>query len=171
MQPGGESYALWDVNYSNLPDWYSGQGGYGILEKLSPAEVVELWENSVASGEYVKADTVEGLFKNWACPPPKQKRALTATTNCAKQKLTATSSSDLKTFSLLQHHPSTGIKHREGLDSSRFWVVCTPMTACASAMQMTTQLRDFITLGLWLVISILVSIPFKWKVLTTEPAA
>ena len=68
LQPGGESFALWDVNYSNLPDWYPGQGGYGILEKLTPEQVVELWEDSVASGAYIKGDTLEEVLEQVGLP-------------------------------------------------------------------------------------------------------
>lgn len=68
LQPGGESFALWDVNYSNLPDWYPGQGGYGILEKLAPEQVVELWEDSVASGAYIKGDTLEEVLEQVGLP-------------------------------------------------------------------------------------------------------
>lgn len=76
MQPGGESYALWDVNYANLPDWYPGQGGYGILEKISPSEVVELWEDSVKSGEYFKADTLEELIQKLGLPTDETKASI-----------------------------------------------------------------------------------------------
>jgi len=68
LQPGGESYAIWDVDYSNLPDWYPGQGAYGILEKATPQEVIEIWEKSVSSGAYVKADTLEDLLKELGLP-------------------------------------------------------------------------------------------------------
>lgn len=68
LQPGGESFALWDVNYSNLPDWYPGQGGYGILEKLAPEQVVKLWEDSVASGAYIKGDTLEEVLEQVGLP-------------------------------------------------------------------------------------------------------
>jgi succinate dehydrogenase/fumarate reductase flavoprotein subunit len=67
-QPGGESYAIWDTNYSNLPDWYSGQGGYGILKESTPAEIIEMWEQSVETGAYVKADTVDDLIKQLGLP-------------------------------------------------------------------------------------------------------
>jgi succinate dehydrogenase/fumarate reductase flavoprotein subunit len=68
MQAGGESYAIWDTAYSNLPDWYSGQGGYGILEKSTPEEVVALWEESVKAGNYFKADTIEDLIQQLGLP-------------------------------------------------------------------------------------------------------
>lgn len=76
LQPGGESYAIWDVDYSNLPDWYPGQGGYGILEKMDPSGVVELWEQSVESGDYVKADTIEGLISELGLPETETKATI-----------------------------------------------------------------------------------------------
>jgi succinate dehydrogenase/fumarate reductase flavoprotein subunit len=69
MQAGGESYALWDTAYSNLPDWYSGQGGYGILQQSTPEEIIAMWEQSVESGMYVKADTIEELLGKLELPP------------------------------------------------------------------------------------------------------
>ena len=68
LQPGGEAYAIWDVNYSNLPDWYAGQGGYGILAKSTPDEVVKLWEDSVTSGAYIKADTLDEVISQLGLP-------------------------------------------------------------------------------------------------------
>lgn len=68
LQPGGESFAIWDVDYSNLPDWYAGQGGYGILEKSTPEEVVELWEANVESGLYIKGDTLEEVLEKVGLP-------------------------------------------------------------------------------------------------------
>jgi succinate dehydrogenase/fumarate reductase flavoprotein subunit len=68
MQAGGESYAIWDTAYSNLPDWYSGQGGYGILQESTPEEIIAMWEQSVESGMYVKSDTIEGLLAELGLP-------------------------------------------------------------------------------------------------------
>lgn len=76
MQPGGESFAIWDVDYSNLPDWYPGQGGYGILEKSTPEEVVEIWEKSVETGAYVKADTIEELVEKLGLPEEETKATI-----------------------------------------------------------------------------------------------
>ncbi|MDR0350312.1 MAG: FAD-dependent oxidoreductase [Coriobacteriales bacterium] len=69
MAAGAESYAIWDTDYSNLPDWYSGQGGYGILEASTPAEIIAMWEQSVETGMYVKADTIEELVSALGLPP------------------------------------------------------------------------------------------------------
>jgi succinate dehydrogenase/fumarate reductase flavoprotein subunit len=68
MQAGGLAFAIWDTGYSNLPDWYPGQGGYGILEKITPAEVIALWEEGVSAGTYVKADTIEDLLSQLGLP-------------------------------------------------------------------------------------------------------
>jgi succinate dehydrogenase/fumarate reductase flavoprotein subunit len=76
MQPGGESYAIWDTDYSNLPNWYPGQGGYGILEKLEPAEIIELWETSVKNRAYVKADTIEDLISQLGLPAAETKASI-----------------------------------------------------------------------------------------------
>lgn len=76
LQPGGESYAIWDVDYSNLPEWYAGQGGYGILEKSTPQQVVQLWEDSVAAGAYVKADTIEEVIAQLGLPAEATKASI-----------------------------------------------------------------------------------------------
>lgn len=68
LQPGSESYALWDVDYSNYPDWYNGQGGIGMLKPTPPEEVVAMWDEGASSGTYVKADTIDELLEQLGLP-------------------------------------------------------------------------------------------------------
>lgn len=69
LQPGSESFALWDVEFSTYPDWYTGQGGIGLIKPIGPDEVVAMWDESVATGTYVKADTIEDLLDQLGLPP------------------------------------------------------------------------------------------------------
>lgn len=61
-QPGGESNAIWDTAYAEHPDWQPNQGGVGLIEMMTPEEVIASWEDKVADGTYVKADTIEELI-------------------------------------------------------------------------------------------------------------
>lgn len=68
MQPGGESFGIWDTGYSNMPDWYLQNSSYGIDEPLTPDAIIASWQESVEAGLYVQADTVEELIDKLGLP-------------------------------------------------------------------------------------------------------
>lgn len=69
LQAGEKAYGIWDKDYIKVSDkWLPSQGGYGIIQSLTPEEVYSRWDASVETGMYVKGDTVEEVIEKLGLP-------------------------------------------------------------------------------------------------------
>ncbi len=73
--PGGEAFAIWDMNYARKIGASSGwmmESGYGnIKEKTDDErekEAAEIWDQKVKQGEFVKGDTIEEVIDALGLP-------------------------------------------------------------------------------------------------------
>jgi succinate dehydrogenase/fumarate reductase flavoprotein subunit len=71
IQPGGSVSAIWNNDYATkFPfNWVNGAAPYGSEDStLPPEKVIANWGNSVESGNYFKADTLDELVEKMGLP-------------------------------------------------------------------------------------------------------
>jgi fumarate reductase flavoprotein subunit len=70
METNGEVYALWNEDYAwKLPSpWVDGSVPYGEDNEIPTESVIENWQESVESGDFVKADTIAEVIQALGLP-------------------------------------------------------------------------------------------------------
>jgi succinate dehydrogenase/fumarate reductase flavoprotein subunit len=72
LQAGEKSYAIWDRDFVKTSDkWFPAQGGIGIMQPITPAEVVARWDGMAENGSYKRANTLEALVDALGLPREK----------------------------------------------------------------------------------------------------